>query len=87
MSGKVQGVNFRSFVEENALKLNIKGFVRNIYYGERSGQVEAVFEGDEKDIEKMIKICERGSTFSEVKKVEVIDEKYTDEFKNFKRLY
>jgi len=86
VSGRVQGVYFRSFVKENAIKLNIKGFVRNIYEGERKNQVEAVFEGDEKNIEEMIKRCKIGPAFAKVKNVEVIEEEYKGEFKNFEIL-
>lgn len=86
ISGKVQGVGFRWFVKRNALKRNIKGFVRNLYNGERAGQVECVFEGDEKDIEEMIELCKKGPIFSKVESVEVIEEEYKNEFNDFEIL-
>lgn len=87
ISGRVQGVFFRSFVKENAIKLNLKGFVRNIYEGERDGQVEGVFEGEENAINEMIKKCKKGPILAKVKNVEVIEEEYKNEFNDFKILY
>lgn len=83
ISGRVQGVNFRRFVEKNAKKLNIKGFVRNLYSGERAGQVEAVFEGGDKEVEEMINLCKKGPILSKVENVEVIYEEYKNEFNDF----
>jgi acylphosphatase len=39
--GRVQGVGFRAFVEHEALKRGIEGWVRN----RRDGLVEALFAG------------------------------------------
>jgi len=86
VSGIVQGVGFRWFVEKNAKKLNLKGFVRNIHKGERAGQVEAVFQGDEKGLDEIIKLCKKGPLFSYVRKVEVNEENLTEEFSDFKIL-
>ncbi len=86
VSGIVQGVSFRWFVEKNAKELNLKGFVKNIYNGERAGQVEAVFQGDEKSIDKIIKLCKKGHLFSHVSKVEINEEEQTEEFYHFKSL-
>ncbi|NPA39374.1 MAG: acylphosphatase [Thermodesulfobacteria bacterium] len=83
ISGKVQGVFFRAYTEEEAKKLGLKGWVRNL----PDGRVEAVFEGDEKAIEEMIKWCHKGSPASRVEKVEVIEEPYTGEFSDFRIRY
>jgi len=53
--GLVKGVFFRAGIKSMADKLNIKGFVRNTDDG-----VEAVFEGNSQDIEKMIEFCRKG---------------------------
>ena len=54
--GRVHGVGFRAFVEREALKRGIEGWVRNC----RDGSVEAVFAGPRKMVEAMTAICRRG---------------------------
>ena len=54
--GRVQGVGFRAFVEDEALKRGLQGWVRN----RRDGSVEAVFAGEEAAVAGMIGACERG---------------------------
>ncbi|MGC9079628.1 MAG: acylphosphatase [Nanopusillaceae archaeon] len=63
--GKVQGVGFRKFVYENAIKLGIKGYVKN----NPDGTVEAWFEGDEHNINKIIELCRIGPSRARVEKV------------------
>lgn len=65
ISGTVHGVGFRYFVQQNANKLGITGWVRNT----EDGRVEAVFQGDEKVIEQMIALCKEGPYLAEVKQV------------------
>jgi acylphosphatase len=67
--GKVQGVGFRNFVFLHAKKLNIKGYVKN----NPDGTVEAVFEGDEDNINKMIELCKRGPERARVNKIDIRD--------------
>lgn len=54
--GRVQGVGFRAFVEHEALKRGLSGWVRN----RRDGMVEAVFEGEQIKVGLVIEICRRG---------------------------
>ena len=49
-SGTVQGVGFRYTVYRLAIGLNLTGWVRN----RRSGRVEVLAEGDEKNIKQLI---------------------------------
>ena len=65
--GKVQGVGFRNFVFSHAKKLNIKGYVKN----NPDGTVEAVFEGDEDNINKMIELCKKGPERARVDKIDI----------------
>lgn len=77
--GFVQGVGFRRFIKKNAEKLDLKGLVTNL----DDGRVEAVVKGSEENINKLIKIIEKGTFFSDVKSVDVnIEEE--DEFEDFK---
>jgi acylphosphatase len=79
----VQGVFFRARTEQTAVSLNLKGWVRNL----GNGDVEAVFEGNEEDIEKMLSWCREGPRLAKVKQVDVIDETYTGEFDRFSIRY
>lgn len=77
--GFVQNVGFRQLIKKNALKLNLKGYAQNL----ADGRVEAVVQGEKTNIEKLIKICERGVFLSEVKSVVVNYEESKEEFQNF----
>ena len=79
ISGRVQGVFFRSSTKEKAKKIGVNGFVRNL----ADGRVEAVFEGKEDRIEKMVDWCRRGPIGVEVSKIEINWESYKGEFANF----
>lgn len=79
ISGRVQGVFFRAYTKEEAKRLGLKGWVRNL----PDGRVEALFEGEDEAVEKMIKWCHRGSPASKVEKVEVFEEPYLGEYESF----
>ncbi len=65
VSGLVQGVGFRQYVKYKSRKLNVNGWVRNL----PTGEVEAVFDGDRKNIEKIIRVCQRGPLIAKVDNV------------------
>jgi acylphosphatase len=79
ISGFVQGVGFRHFVKKNAQKLELSGYVKNL----RSGQVEAVFEGEKKKISRMIDLCRKGPFLSSVSELRILEEDETGEFEIF----
>ncbi len=79
ISGRVQGVFFRKSLEEFAKERGVKGWVRN-----KEEKVEAVFEGEEDEIEKVINFCKKGPPLSLVEKVETFLESYKGDYKNFK---
>jgi acylphosphatase len=54
--GRVQGVGYRAFVEHEALRRGLEGWVRNC----RDGSVEAVLAGDADVVAAMIEACRRG---------------------------
>ena len=80
VSGKVQGVFFRSSTKDMAKKLCLSGWVRNL----DDGRVEAVFEGEEEAIEKMLEWCQAGPEYAKVTGIEVVAEHYKGEFNEFK---
>ena len=62
ISGRVQGVGFRAFVERQALKRGLRGWVRN----RRDGTVEALLIGDESTLREMETACRRGPSLAAV---------------------
>jgi len=79
ISGMVQGIFFRKYIQEQAEKLSIKGHVRNM----ESGEVEVVAEGSPENIETMIACCKKGAPHSNVKAVDIQEINHIgfDEFK------
>ncbi|HDS59602.1 MAG TPA: acylphosphatase [Thermoplasmatales archaeon] len=67
ISGRVQGVWYRSHTQKAAHRQGVKGWVRNL----PDGRVEAVFEGPEQSVKNMIDWCHRGSPMARVEDVEV----------------
>ncbi len=60
--GRVQGVGYRAWVEYQAHRLGLQGWVRN----RRDGSVEAMFEGTEEVVGKMIASCRQGPASARV---------------------
>jgi len=83
IKGKVQGVFFRARTKEQADSLGLRGWVRNL----PDGSVEAVFEGRDEDIEKIIDWSKEGPSGAIVISVEVHSEVPTGEFKSFEIRY
>lgn len=81
ISGRVQGVFYRITMYQKAKK--IKGFIRNL----EDGRVEAVIEGEEKEVDKLVKWAKKGTLLSKINDIEIIEEKYTGEFNRFDILY
>jgi len=79
--GKVQSAGYRDEVEEVALDLGIKGFVRNM---EEKDRVEIVCESDERIIDKFLKKIKIKNEIIDVKKLDVKKIKPTGEFKTFR---
>jgi len=65
--GRVQGVGYRAFVEEEATALGLDGWVRN----RRDGTVEAVIAGPGEAVEAMIAACRKGPFSARVDGVDV----------------
>lgn len=69
IDGLVQGVGFRAFVQDEALRRALRGWVRN--RADRS--VEAVVAGPPDAIGEMILACRRGPPGSQVEALEVLE--------------
>ena len=81
--GMVQGVCFRAFARDAAIQEGVTGWVRNL----RDGSVEALFEGDADQVERMIRWCHKGSPYGFVDQVEVKEEAYEGAFDRFEVTY
>ena len=56
IGGRVQGVGYRAWTEDIALKRGLEGFVRN----RADGTVEAAFAGPKGAVEATIEACRQG---------------------------
>ncbi len=83
VSGLVQGVFFRAETRDRARQLGVTGWVRNLW----DGRVEAVFEGEDWAVERMVDWCHRGPRSARVDNVEVTYEEYTGEYDSFSVVY
>lgn len=83
VSGRVQGVFFRVETRREANRRNVSGWVQNL----SDRRVEAVFEGEKDDVERLIEFCRRGPPGARVNHVEVLWEHYNGELKGFRIRY
>ena len=77
--GKVQGVGFRYWLYEKAIKKNMRGFVKNRI----SGEVEALLIGNDENVYDLIKQCKKGPHSSNVTQVKIQDYKQEYSKKSF----
>jgi acylphosphatase len=68
--GRVQGVFFRDSTRRQAERAGVAGWVRNC----PDGTVEAVFEGDEDAVERMVAWVREGPGRADVDRVDVDEE-------------
>ena len=80
VNGRVQGVGFRYFVVREAQSLGLAGWVRNL----PDGRVEAVIEGADAAVERLLAWCRQGPRGARVEHVEELPETPTGEFQGFR---
>ena len=68
--GRVQGVFFRDSVRRVAQAAGVAGWAVN----RPDGSVEAVFEGEEDAVERLIELCRAGPGHAEVTRLDVAGE-------------
>ena len=71
ISGRVQGVFYRSSAQQYARSLSLSGWVRN----RRDGRVELFASGSEEQLEELEKWLEIGPEYAKVTNIEIIKEK------------
>ena len=67
VTGRVQGVSFRMYAEEEARRLGVAGWVRN----EPDGSVAAHLEGEPGAVDAMVAWCRTGPSYARVHGVDV----------------
>ena len=77
--GRVQGVFFRQALKVTAMKNNVRGWVRNL----KDGRVEALIEGNEESLDRVVEWAHAGPANARVEDVEIHNEESTGEFDSF----
>ena len=67
VEGRVQGVGFRAFVQSQAVRRGLKGWVTNL----PDGRVESEVEGDEALVNAFIQTVRGGPSLARVQNVDV----------------
>jgi acylphosphatase len=79
VSGRVQGVGFRYFTQDTALREGVTGWVRNL----PDGRVEAVVEGDVEAVTRVERALRNGPRGARVDRVYVDEEEATGSYTTF----
>jgi acylphosphatase len=83
IEGRVQGVFFRASTRDEARARGLTGWVRNL----PDGRVAAVFEGDQRLVEDMLRWCHKGPSYAYVDHVEVEWQTYQGDLTDFRIVY
>ena len=65
ITGRVQGIGYRAWLEEQARASGLEGWVRN----RRDGSVEALFSGPATMVAEMVALCRHGPPSARVENV------------------
>lgn len=79
VSGRVQGVGFRWFVQELAAVEGAAGWVRN----RADGRVEALVQGEREAVDRIDRQIRRGPPAARVEGVEAVDEIPDERIRSF----
>ncbi len=80
IAGRVQGVSFRYYTRQTALKNGVTGWVRNL----PDGRVEALIEGEELAVNATVAWCRSGPEWGRVDQVLVEAREFIGEFEAFR---
>ena len=70
VDGRVQGVFYRATCARLARDAGVGGHVRNL----PDGRVEAVFEGPDAEVDRLVEWCRTGPEMARVDEVEIVAE-------------
>ncbi|KUG28481.1 putative acylphosphate phosphohydrolase [hydrocarbon metagenome] len=79
ISGKVQGVYFRAFVQEQAQSLGLRGWVRNL----ADGKLEVLAQGDGEAQKALVDLLWQGPAMARVEHVETSHIDYDKTYPGF----
>lgn len=79
ISGRVQGVGYRYSTLNQANRMGLTGWVKNM----PDGRVEALFEGEEGLINQMLNWCQQGPSMAYVTNIEKFKKEYSGQFYDF----
>jgi len=80
VTGRVQGVGFRYFVQQRAAKLELTGWVRNQW----DGSVELIAEGSHLGLQALLKALYQGPPSARVTDVNFTWQTATGDFRSFR---
>jgi len=84
LKGRVQMVGFRYYAARNAMRLGIKGYVRNL----PSGELEVAAEGEDDRMDEFIAAVKKGPSAAEVRDFDEDDNpRFDEEFDDFSIRY
>ena len=79
ISGRVQGVGFRWFAKDTAMREGVTGWVRNL----PDGRVEALVEGDDESVTRVERALHNGPPGARVQTVNAITEEPSGAYRSF----
>ncbi|MCF8128942.1 MAG: acylphosphatase [Deltaproteobacteria bacterium] len=83
IEGRVQGVWFRESTRRQAVRLGVSGWVKN----RPEGTVEALLEGPEEAVLRLVAWCGRGPSAAGVTGIHETEEPWRGEFDSFDVVY
>ena len=83
ITGSVQGVGYRQFVKQQAKRMGIHGWVKNL----PDSSVAALLQGEKEAINQMIENCREGSFLSQIKNIVITWENDTQKYTSFEILH
>jgi acylphosphatase len=87
IKGEVIGVGFRAWTKIQTKTVKVTGWVRNNFENEhlfgKGGGVEALFQGEQEDVERMIERVKEGPAVSRVDDVEAYWQEPKEIFETF----
>ena len=82
VTGRVQGVGYRAWVEREAIARNLCGWVRN----RRDGSVEALFSGEAIVVDAMTEACRSGPHMAMVENMSVANASADPDLRGFRTI-